>query len=117
MIPSERSLLYVQPIYLVASDEGGLPKLCRVIVAYDNDVVMEENLETGLLKLFGQRRAVEKDRGVKTRTFKEDAGIGQLAKEAMKIFEKANEAQRRGDWAGYGEHLKKLEEILGKLAR
>ncbi|OPY66747.1 MAG: hypothetical protein A4E57_02652 [Syntrophorhabdaceae bacterium PtaU1.Bin034] len=116
VIPIERSLLYVQPLYLVASDEGGLPELRRVIVAYENDVVMEENLEAGLLKLFGQRTAVPA-KGEQATAVKEDLGVGQLAKEAMKIFEKASEAQRQGDWAGYGEHLKRLEETLKKLAR
>ncbi len=116
VIPIERSLLYVQPLYLVASDEGGLPELRRVIVAYENDVVMEENLEAGLLKLFGQRAGVPA-KGEPTTAVKEDVGVGQLAKEAVKIFEKAREAQRQGDWAGYGEHLKRLEETLKRLAR
>jgi uncharacterized membrane protein (UPF0182 family) len=116
VIPIERSLLYVQPLYLVASDEGGLPELRRVIVAYENDVVMEETLEAGLSRLFGQRKGT----GAKAKeaaTFKEDGSVGQLAKEAMKFYEKAREAQRQGDWAGYGEQLKKLEETLKRLAR
>jgi uncharacterized membrane protein (UPF0182 family) len=88
VIPIERSLLYVQPLYLVSSDAGGLPELRRVIVAYENDVVMEENLEAGLLRLFGQRRgapARDKERV----PLKADASVGQLAKEAMQIFEKS----------------------------
>ena len=52
VIPIENSLLYVQPLYLAASDRVGLPELRRVIVAYENDVVMEENLETALKRLF-----------------------------------------------------------------
>lgn len=116
VIPIERSLLYVQPLYLVASDEGGLPELRRVIVAYENEVVMEENLEAGLLRLFGQRR-ITPARGEQTVPGKEDMSVGQLAKEAMRIFERANDAQRQGDWAGYGEHLKRLEETLKRLVR
>lgn len=116
VIPIEQSLLYVQPLYLVASDEGGLPELRRVIVAYENDVVMEENLEAGLLKLFGQRRVVPA-KGEQATAAKEEVSIGQLAKEAVRIFERANEAQLQGDWAGYGEHLKRLEETLKRLAR
>ncbi|MCI0469619.1 MAG: UPF0182 family protein, partial [Nitrospirae bacterium] len=42
VIPIERSLLYVQPLYLAAADKVGLPELRRVIVAYENDVIMEE---------------------------------------------------------------------------
>ena len=52
VIPIEESLLYVQPLYLQA--EGGrIPELKRVVVAYQNRVVMEETLEAGLTELFG----------------------------------------------------------------
>ncbi len=44
VIPIEQSLLYVQPIYLQA--EGGkIPELKRVVVAYQNQVVMRETLD------------------------------------------------------------------------
>ena len=46
VIPIEESLVYVQPLYLQA--EGGrIPELKRVIVAYQNRVVMQETLEAG----------------------------------------------------------------------
>ena len=52
VIPIEQSLLYVQPLYLQA--EGGrIPELKRVVVAYQNQVVMEETLDAGLVRLFG----------------------------------------------------------------
>ena len=52
VIPIEESLIYVQPLYLRA--EGGrIPELKRVVVAYQNQVVMEETLEAGLARLFG----------------------------------------------------------------
>lgn len=116
VIPIENSLLYVQPLYLVASDEGGLPELRRVIVAYENDVVMEENLETGLARLFAQRRGVAA-KGKPAVESAADIPLNQLAKEAVRLFERATELQRKGDWTGYGEHLKKLEEVLKKLAQ
>ncbi|MEP6689422.1 MAG: UPF0182 family protein, partial [Gemmatimonadales bacterium] len=52
VIPIEESLLYVQPLYLQA--EGGrIPELKRVVVAYQNRVVMQETLEGALAELFG----------------------------------------------------------------
>ncbi|HEX7336845.1 MAG TPA: UPF0182 family protein, partial [Gemmatimonadales bacterium] len=52
VIPIEESVLYVQPLYLRA--EGGrIPELKRVIVAYQNQVVMQETLEGALAELFG----------------------------------------------------------------
>src|SRR5207247_8760332 len=52
VIPIEESLIYVQPLYLRA--EGGrIPEMKRVVVAYQNQVVMEETLEAGLARLCG----------------------------------------------------------------
>lgn len=51
VIPIEDSLLYVEPLYLEA-ERNSIPTLIRVIVAYGNRIVMEENLERGLALLF-----------------------------------------------------------------
>ncbi|MBD2577430.1 UPF0182 family protein [Oscillatoria sp. FACHB-1406] len=50
-IPIENSLLYVEPLYLEA-DENGLPTLVRVIVAYDNRIAIAETLQQAFEKLF-----------------------------------------------------------------
>ena len=56
VIPIEESLLYVQPLYLQA--EGGrIPELKRVVVAYQNQVVMRETLDEALAELFGGSRS------------------------------------------------------------
>lgn len=115
VIPIEKSLLYVQPLYLAATDKIGLPELQRVIVAYRDEVVMEETLELALQKLFGGTRptpeTAEKTGPVPTYTQPE------LAAEAMKTYERAIELQRQGNWAGYGKELQKLKEILQHMAR
>lgn len=116
VIPVERSLLYVQPLYLAASDAVGLPELRRVIVAYENDVVMEENLELALQRIF---RTVRPPVPAAAAPAAEGGEIplSDLAAEAMKSFERAGEMQREGNWAGYGEELKNLERILRRMAR
>ena len=114
VIPIEKSLLYVQPLYLAASDKAGLPELRRVIAAYENDVVMEENLELALRRLFGAKVAAGK---ADTAIADTKATTSDLAKEAMRVFEKAIELQRQGNWAGYGEEIKKLEQILKRIAK
>jgi len=50
VIPLEESLLYVEPIYLEA-EKNSLPTLVRVIIAYENRIVMAENLDKALKKL------------------------------------------------------------------
>ncbi|MGF1493524.1 MAG: UPF0182 family protein [Microcoleaceae cyanobacterium] len=51
VIPIEQSLLYVEPLYLEAS-ENSLPTLARVIVSYGNQIVMRETLEEAIEAVF-----------------------------------------------------------------
>jgi len=114
IIPIERSLLYIQPLYLAAEDKGGLPELRRVILAFENNVVMEENLELGLQRLFAGKITLPSG---EKESITDKSSPNTLAKEAMQSYERLNELLRRGDWAGYGEELKKLGQTLKKMAR
>jgi len=115
IIPIEDSLMYVQPLYLVATDKGGLPELRRVIVAYGNDVVMEETLEAAIQRLFSgtlpSMRMMEKGTSVVAHPSRE------LGTRALEQFKKAREALRKEDWTGYGKYLKDLEKTLQDLAK
>ncbi|MBW4644978.1 MAG: UPF0182 family protein [Goleter apudmare HA4340-LM2] len=51
VIPIEQSLLYVEPIYLEAT-QNSLPTLVRVVVAYENRIVMAPSLEQALQGIF-----------------------------------------------------------------
>jgi uncharacterized membrane protein (UPF0182 family) len=39
-----------------------------------------------------------------------------LIREANQHYQRALQLQRQGDWAGYGEEVKKLGEVLNRLA-
>jgi len=56
IIPIEKSLLYVEPLYLEA-EQNSVPTLVRVIVAYDNRIVMAENLEQALNAIFQPKQS------------------------------------------------------------
>lgn len=114
VIPIEKSLLYVQPLFL-AADKAGLPELKRVIVSFDDQVVMEESLELALQRLFGAKTtSVAIAKGAKVDM---TASPSALAKEAMSSYERATTLQRQGNWAGYGEELQRLGEILQQMAK
>ncbi len=112
VIPIEKSLLYVQPIYLKA--EGGkIPELKRVIVAYENRIAMEERLDLSLEKIFsGRITATQQDSLETVKTVDENKDTIQQAKEH---YDNALNAQQKGDWALYGEEIKNLGEILKSL--
>jgi uncharacterized protein len=51
IVPIEQSLLYVEPLYLEAT-QNQLPTLVRVVVAYENRIVMAETLPQALAAIF-----------------------------------------------------------------
>ncbi len=51
VIPIEQSLLYVEPLYLEA-ENNSLPTLVRVIVVYENKIIMAETIEKALEVIF-----------------------------------------------------------------
>ena len=115
-IPIEESLLYVRPLYLKA-DAGKIPELKRVIVAYENKIAMEETLEAGLARIFGTSAAKAKPEEIKTEqaTAVPSQSAQEIIKQASDTYDAATRAQREGDWARYGEEIKRLGEILNKL--
>ncbi len=115
IIPIEDSLIYVQPLYLVATDKGGLPELRRVIVAYGNDVVMEETLEAAIARLFSG--TLPSMRMAETGDTKTVLQPKELSKRALEQLRKAREALRKEDWTAYGKHLKELETTLQEMTK
>jgi uncharacterized membrane protein (UPF0182 family) len=116
VIPIEKSLLYVQPLYLQA--EGGrIPELKRVIVAHENRVVMDETLDGALAALFGGAPGPRREPApvVATEGAAADTGFRALAGEARRRYEAALQAQRELDWARYGEEMRRLGELLERL--
>ncbi|HSB55291.1 MAG TPA: UPF0182 family protein, partial [Gemmatimonadales bacterium] len=119
VIPIERALLYVQPLYLQA--EGGrIPELKRVVVAYQNQVVMEETLDRALVTLFGGEAArspaaVPADSTAAPAAAAPVRPAESLVEEARRHYDAAIAAQRAGDWSRYGEEIRRLGEVLQRL--
>ena len=124
VIPIEEALLYIRPLYLRASG-GRIPELTRVIVAYQNRIVMEETLDGALAQLFGATSrapslppeaivaaadATTPD-GEPAARDDGDPLVGQ----ASDSYRRALQAQRDGNWALYGEEIERLGEILEQL--
>ncbi len=134
VIPIEESLLYVRPLYLRAQT-GRIPELTRVIVAYQNQIVMERTLEAGLARLFGgagaapatetavenqaanRAGAPERPTAPATPSAPSAPNAPELIAEAQATYDRAIAAQRAGDWAKYGEEIKRLGELLARMRK
>lgn len=110
IIPIEQSFLYIEPIYLKASAAGALPQLKRVIVAYDDKVTMKETLEDALSTIFEGK--IEKFEG------DVDVGIPKTLqdkfKEATRLYDEAQDALSKGNFAEYAKRIEELGKILSK---
>jgi hypothetical protein len=116
VIPIQASLLYVQPLYLRA--EGGrIPELKRVVVAYQNQVVMHETLDGALAELFGGYTGPRSEPASASAagTAPGDAALRAMITEVRQRYQNAIQAQREGDWARYGEEIRRLGELLERL--
>ncbi len=126
VIPIEEALLYIRPLYLRASG-GRIPELKQVIVAYQNEIAMEETLDGALSRLFGRGTGAPPARALPAATLLADAGAPRpepgapaepsdgLVSQAGDHYRRALQAQRDGDWAQYGEEIEQLGEVLEQL--
>ena len=123
VIPIEQSLIYVQPLYLQA--EGGkIPELKRVIVVAENrPIAMEETLEASLARVFGgappPAPAPEEAlaQAAPPPPPATPGAPGGLAAQARGHYDRAIQAQREGDWARYGDEIKRLGAVLEQMSR
>jgi len=110
VIPINHTLLYVEPLYLQA-DKSKMPELKRVIISYQNQIVMKESLEESLRAVFnvaGMSKNAE-DSG--------DKDISQLASQAIAEFLNGEKALQSGDWAEYGKRQKAVSTLLHQIER
>lgn len=123
VVPIEDSLLYIEPVYLEATNSS-IPEVKRVIVAYGDQIAYEATLADALNSLFGEGSAHESPGSEEasgdtdTSAGGSDASLSQteIVSRAQEAFDNAQKAQKDGDWAKYGEYLKELEKYLNMLS-
>jgi uncharacterized membrane protein (UPF0182 family) len=138
VVPIENSIMYVEPIYLQASNSS-MPEVKRVIVYYDDRIAYEATLAEALDTMFGSGvgdgaatlpGGEDADQSDGTAEGSSGAGAGggsgagdtetmssaELIAAASAAYDKAQAALKSGDWAAYGAAQKELGEYLAKLA-
>jgi uncharacterized membrane protein (UPF0182 family) len=146
VIPIEESVMYVRPLYLRASG-GRIPELKRVIVVYQNTIVMADTLEAAVDRIFpksgarpaagtidataettsaagpeagasaGAGAGAAEANAIESPSSAAGASLSTLAAEAEAHYTRALKAQREGNWALYGEEWKKLGEVLERMKK
>jgi uncharacterized membrane protein (UPF0182 family) len=123
VIPVEESLIYVQPLYLRA-ESVRIPELRRVIVAAGDRIAMEPTLEASLARIFGEAPAggakspvPEAKPGETPAQTQAAVPASNLAEQLKQHFDRAMQAQREGDWARYGEEIKRVGAVIDQMQK
>ncbi len=127
VIPIENSLIYVEPIYL-ESASSSLPEVKRIILYYNERIAYEETLAEALDSMFGAGASSGYEESEPGGDDPEDPSLGpdepstnlpsgtsDLAQLAQEALDNALNAQRNGDWAGYGEYMQQVENYIQQL--
>jgi uncharacterized membrane protein (UPF0182 family) len=130
IIPIENSLLYVEPVYIQAEADA-IPELKYVLVAYGNQIAMDETLDGALDKLFGPAVPVGEEPVEETPA--EVTGepapeeveevsapvelteLRSVAREFDAAWTEYNRARAARDWAAFDRAEGRIEELLDRL--
>ena len=109
VIPIEDTILYVEPLFLEAREQGALPQLMRVIVVHEDNIAMAPTLEVAL-------EAITTPGAITTPIIEDPQAPvitdPQRIQEIREAYERAQEALNRGDLRTYADRLDELEELL-----
>ena len=97
------------------SKAASLPELKRVIVAFGNRLVMEENLDKALSSILGEQ-ILSKQPDSPSQIVLSAGDVSSLGARALEHYNMAKEHLQNGDWAGYGRELENLEGLLNEMA-
>ena len=94
---------------------ASLPELKRVIVAFGNRLIMEENLDKALSNILDIEITPKHAASLDIPQIKGE-GLSKLGATALDHYNKAKDYLRHGDWTGYGRELENLEKILKEIS-
>src|SRR5699024_7300032 len=135
VIPIEDTVIYVEPIYIESSNESSLPEVKQVVVAYEDQIVMEETFDQALDKILtyiDPEHEADEDKGQdedqdetgdegeegEDQQETEEQPI-QSAEEQLReigdMFDEYQDALSDGDWEKAGAIMKEIEGQLGEM--
>ncbi|MDP6039834.1 MAG: UPF0182 family protein, partial [Candidatus Latescibacteria bacterium] len=109
IIPIRNSFIYVEPLYLRASQHG-MPELKRVLAIHGDRLAMGEDLDDALKRVFDQTE-------VPLVPFADDLpeDLKALARQAYRQFETAQDHLRAGKFTDYGQSVDALRQTLERM--
>ena len=117
VIPIEDSILYVEPVYLEATNSS-IPEVKRVIVVFGDEIAYEPTLADALNEMFGEGSArnttTQKNEQAKNKG-DDQLSQGEIINRAQEAYDNAQDALKDGKWGKYGDYMDELEKYLKML--
>ncbi|MEA2447183.1 MAG: uncharacterized protein QOK47_820 [Actinomycetota bacterium] len=121
-LPIEDSILYIQPLFVVA-EGGGIPELKRVFMVLGEEVVAENTFEEALNTMFELDQVVQPEEpttpeqpGKPTEPPANQSKLERLVAKAGRLYEQAQQALASGDFGLYGDLIEQLGRVLDQAA-
>jgi uncharacterized membrane protein (UPF0182 family) len=128
VIPINGSLIYVQPMYLLA-EQSQIPQFKYVVVATANSLSMQPTLAAALIQVFtglapaaaGTAPATTTTTGqaatqpVTGTTATVNPDVAALAKQANDLYNQGQDALKNADLATYAKDMQALQQVLVKM--
>ena len=109
VIPIENSILYIEPLYLEATEKGTLPQLKRIIAVYGDKLTMKETLQEALSDIFGTVVPPAPAPVNETVPKTAEEKLARIAE----LYKKAQEALSQGNLGLYQQYIDQIGELLG----
>jgi uncharacterized membrane protein (UPF0182 family) len=113
VVPVEESIIYVQPVYLLGTAQNALPELKRVVVVFEDRIVMRNTLDEAIAAVFGTEPSDGGGDGV-VDPGQVDGTIAELLQQADAAFVAAESALRAGDLVTYAEQVAEAQRLIAQ---
>ena len=120
LVPIDNSLLYVRPVYTVASKGAQVPSLKKVIVEFHGRVAVEDTLKAALADLFGATPDTGESQpgtgsgGGTSPPPTAPQSVSDLLKKAQQSFADADKALKAGDLETYAKKEKEGRDYVNQ---
>ncbi|MBP2034081.1 uncharacterized membrane protein (UPF0182 family) [Clostridium algifaecis] len=115
IVPINKSLLYVEPVYLRASGKDSIPEMKRVIVSYGDKMIISQNIDTAIEQIFNYNQDDETEKNLNQSSDTNSGNKTQKLKQAKDLYNKAIDAQKNGEWSQYGNYIQDLGKLIDEL--
>ncbi|WP_417891976.1 UPF0182 family protein [Virgibacillus kekensis] len=122
-VPIEDTVLYVEPIYIESANETSLPEVKRVILAYGDYIVMEQNFDKALDEMLniidpdreGNQQQENGDAEQPDDSEQQITGAEEQLRQVAELFDAYQQALSAGNWEKAGEIMTQIEGKLGEI--